>query len=279
MKGNSGQGSAKPRPFTRILEEVPAGIVLEQIKSLNSKPAKQLNTTPSAKPRDVPSRLTGADSQSYHVNFTPDDKLLLKKVTEDIKVQSLDLATQTDNLSVEFSTQPATPGYSEIFYSIYTEVDNLKVTLENLNLVAKEGWSEASNTMADEEVRKQKEELTELKLKMEQEKKAAADAVKAEKERTEKALEAARIAKEKEEKEKAAKDAKDAKDAKEKAVEDAKGPLQKFYDALEVQINKNPGRTILTPSGVSLKDLKEMGIDPGSLPGSIIPTAADKKSR
>ncbi len=138
---------------------------------------------------------------------------------------------------------------------------------------------EEKNTKRDQLLADFRKELAELKSKMEQDKKEAADAATAEKERTKKAAEDAKTAKEKEDKEKAVKDAKDEKAAKEKAAEDAKGPLQKFYDALEVQINKNPGRTILTPSGVSLKDLKEMGIDPKSLPGSIIPTAADKKSR
>ena len=138
---------------------------------------------------------------------------------------------------------------------------------------------EQKNTKRDQFINDLREEFAQLKLEMEQEKKTAVDVLKAEKAEREKAAEAARNTKEKEDKEKAVKDAKDEKAAKEKAAEDAKGPLQKFYDALEVQINKNPGRTILTPSGVSLKDLKDMGIDPGSLPGSIIPTAADKKNR
>lgn len=235
----------------------------------------------------------------------------------DVK-KTKEFSTQTDAPLDGFSMQPATPpDYSEILVSICAVVVDLKDTLRNLNLVAEGRWSEArevasedlerqgkresrrkekdllkkeekeaeaerrredeeKNTKRDQFINDLREELAQLKLEMEQEKKTAVDVLKAEKAEREKAAKDARTTKEKEDKEKAVKDEKD---AKEKAVEDAKGPLQKFYDALEVQINKNPGRTILTPSGVSLKDLKKMRIDPKSLQGSIIPTAADKKSR
>ena len=58
-----------------------------------------------------------------------------------------------------------------------------------------------------------------------------------------------------------------------KAAEDAKGPRERFYDALKKHSNKHPGVNILSPSGVSLKDLKAIGIDPESLRGSLSLTA------
>ena len=266
MKENSEQGSAKQQPVTQN-SEVSAGFVREQIKSFNSKSEKQLNTTPSAKPRPA----------------TPDYSETLDSIYT--KVGNPKVTLENLNLVAKKRWSEASKTMADEEVRKQKEKESRRKEKDLLKKEEKEAEAkrrredEEKNTKRDQVTNALSEELTELKLKMEQEKKAAADAVKAEQARTEKAAKDAITKKEKEDKEKAVKDAKDEKDAKEKAVEDAKGPLQKFYDALEVQINKNPGRTILTPFGVSLKDLNEMGIDRKSLPGSILPTAADKKNR